>query len=64
MLKMSRYGTSFNMDGIWGGNMFAGGAGAILPNKITSKHNIRYIPNMNGAGYREKDPRATGSQRV
>ena len=48
MLKMSRYGTSFNMDGIWGGNMFAGGAGAILPNKITSKHNIRYMPNMNG----------------
>jgi len=48
MLKMSRYGTSFNLDGIWGGNMFAGGAGAILPNKITSKHNIRYVPNMNG----------------
>ena len=36
------------MDGIWGGNMYAGGAGAILPNKITSKHNIRYIPNMDG----------------
>ena len=36
------------MDGIWGGNMYAGGAGAILPNKITSKHNIRYVPNMNG----------------
>jgi acetylornithine deacetylase/succinyl-diaminopimelate desuccinylase-like protein len=48
MLKMSRYGTSFNMDGIWGGNMYAGGAGAILPNKITSKHNFRYIPNMQG----------------
>jgi acetylornithine deacetylase/succinyl-diaminopimelate desuccinylase-like protein len=48
MLKMSRYGTSFNLDGIWGGNMYAGGAGAILPNKITSKHNFRYIPNMNG----------------
>ena len=48
MLKMSRYGTSFNMDGIWGGNMYAGGAGAILPNKITSKHNFRYIPNMEG----------------
>jgi len=31
MLKMSRYGFSFNMDGIWGGNMYAGGAGAILP---------------------------------
>jgi len=45
---MGRYGTSFNMDGIWGGNMYAGGAGAILPNKITSKHNMRYIPKMNG----------------
>jgi acetylornithine deacetylase/succinyl-diaminopimelate desuccinylase-like protein len=48
ILKMGRYGTSFNMDGIWGGNMYAGGAGAILPNKITSKHQIRYVPNMNG----------------
>ena len=48
MLKMSQYGVSFNMDGIWGGNMYAGGAGAILPNKITSKHNIRYTPKMNG----------------
>jgi acetylornithine deacetylase/succinyl-diaminopimelate desuccinylase-like protein len=48
VLKMSAYGTSFNLDGIWGGNMFAGGSGAILPNKITSKHNIRYIPNMTG----------------
>jgi len=48
MLKMSRYGFSFNMDGIWGGNMYAGGAGAILPNKITSKHNMRYVPKMNG----------------
>ena len=28
--------------------MYAGGAGAILPNKITSKHNMRYIPKMNG----------------
>ncbi len=48
MLKMQQYGTSFNLDGIWGGNMYAGGAGAILPNKITSKHNIRYVPKMNG----------------
>jgi acetylornithine deacetylase/succinyl-diaminopimelate desuccinylase-like protein len=48
MLKMARYGISFNLDGIWGGNMYAGGAGAILPNKITSKHNIRYSPKMNG----------------
>jgi acetylornithine deacetylase/succinyl-diaminopimelate desuccinylase-like protein len=43
---MSRHGTAFNMDGIWGGNMYANGSGAILPNKITSKHSIRYIPNM------------------
>ena len=48
MLKMQRFGTSFNLDGIWGGNMYAGGAGAILPNKITSKHNFRYVPNMKG----------------
>ena len=40
--------TSFNLDGIWGGNMYAGGAGAILPNKITSKHNFRYVPRMIG----------------
>jgi len=48
VMKMSLLGTSLNIDGIWGGNMFAGGSGAILPNKITSKHNIRYIPNMTG----------------
>jgi len=47
-LKMARYGTSMNLDGIWGGNMFPGGAGAILPNRIVSKHNFRYVPNMNG----------------
>ena len=45
---------SFNLDGIWGGNMYAGGAGAILPNKITSKHNIRYVPNMKGPDLVEK----------
>ncbi|MGH9318328.1 MAG: M20/M25/M40 family metallo-hydrolase [Vicinamibacteria bacterium] len=47
-LKMSNYGISLNLDGIWAGNMYPGGAGAILPNKVTSKHNIRYVPNMNG----------------
>lgn len=54
MLRMQRYGTSFNIDGIWGGNMYAGGAGAILPNKITSKHNFRYAPNMSGPGIVKK----------
>jgi acetylornithine deacetylase/succinyl-diaminopimelate desuccinylase-like protein len=53
-LRMQTYGTSFNIDGIWGGNMYAGGAGAILPNKITSKHNIRYQPNMEGFDLVEK----------
>jgi acetylornithine deacetylase/succinyl-diaminopimelate desuccinylase-like protein len=48
IVTMSRYGTSFNVDGIWSGNMFPGGSGAILPNTITSKHNIRYVPNMTG----------------
>jgi acetylornithine deacetylase/succinyl-diaminopimelate desuccinylase-like protein len=54
MLKMSRYGTAFNLDGIWGGNMYAGGSGAILPNKITSKHSIRYVPNMHSADILKK----------
>jgi acetylornithine deacetylase/succinyl-diaminopimelate desuccinylase-like protein len=48
VLKDGRFGTSFNLDGAWGGNMYAGGAGAILPNKITTKHNFRYVPKMNG----------------
>jgi len=48
VLKASQYGTSFNLDGMWSGNMFPGGSGAILPNTITSKHNIRYVPNMSG----------------
>ena len=48
VLKGGSFETSFNIDGIWGGNMYAGGAGAIMPNKITSKHNFRYVPRMNG----------------
>ncbi|HUR34571.1 MAG TPA: M20/M25/M40 family metallo-hydrolase [Vicinamibacterales bacterium] len=53
-LTMARYGTSMNLDGIWGGNMYAGGAGAILPNKITSKHNFRYLPKMDGIDITKK----------
>jgi acetylornithine deacetylase/succinyl-diaminopimelate desuccinylase-like protein len=48
VMRMQMTETSFNLDGIWGGNMYANAAGAILPNKITSKHNIRYEPNMDG----------------
>jgi acetylornithine deacetylase/succinyl-diaminopimelate desuccinylase-like protein len=47
-VTLMHYGTSFNIDGVWSGNMFPGGSGAILPNTITSKHNIRYVPNMSG----------------
>ncbi len=75
MTLMSRHGTAFNLDGIWGGNMYAGGSGAILPNKITSKHSIRYIPNMHSAdilkkiraqldknGYKDVELRLIGDQ--
>ena len=48
VVKMARLGTSMNLDGIWGGNMFEGGSGAILPNRIVSKHNFRYVPDMSG----------------
>ncbi len=58
MLKMARYGTSFNLDGIWGGNMYAGGAGAILPNKITSKHNYPLRAQHERTRYGEKNPRS------
>ena len=54
VLKMGSFGTAFNFDGIWGGNMYAGGSGAILPNKITSKHSIRYIPDMNSGDILKK----------
>jgi len=48
VLKMASAGQSMNLDGIWGGNMFEGGSGAILPNRIVSKHNFRYVPNQDG----------------
>lgn len=48
ILKMRTYGTSLNLDGIWGGRILDTGAGACLPYKITSKHNCRYVPNQNG----------------
>ncbi len=47
-VTMANYGMAFNLDGIWAGNMYPGGAGAILPNRITSKHNIRYLPSQDG----------------
>lgn len=37
-----------NMTGIWGGNMAPGFAGSITPSLITSKHDIRFPPNVDG----------------
>jgi acetylornithine deacetylase/succinyl-diaminopimelate desuccinylase-like protein len=44
LLTMQLYGTSFNLDGIYGGRMTPG-AGAVMPLKLTSKHNIRFNAN-------------------
>jgi len=48
LLKMYFFGTTLNLDGIWGGRILDTGAGAILPYKVTSKHDCRYMPNQNG----------------
>ncbi|MHA1979365.1 MAG: M20/M25/M40 family metallo-hydrolase [Candidatus Hodarchaeales archaeon] len=40
------FGTSFNLDGIWGG-WTGEGTKTLLPHKVTSKHNIRFIPHQN-----------------
>jgi acetylornithine deacetylase/succinyl-diaminopimelate desuccinylase-like protein len=74
-IKQARYGMSMNLDGIWGGNMFAGGSGSILPNKITSKHSFRYVPNvtseeitaklrkyLDGEGYKDVEINIIGDQ--
>lgn len=37
-----------NMTGIWGGNMAPGYAGHITPETITSKHDIRFPPKVEG----------------
>ena len=49
MLMRALYGTSMNLDGIWGGLTEPGTAGSIMPDKVTSKHNCRYVPNQDGA---------------
>ncbi|MFC1974340.1 M20/M25/M40 family metallo-hydrolase, partial [Chloroflexota bacterium] len=48
LLMRELYGTSLNLDGIWGGLTHPGTAGSIIPNKVTSKHNCRYVPNQHG----------------
>ncbi|MFX0133092.1 MAG: M20/M25/M40 family metallo-hydrolase [Candidatus Hodarchaeota archaeon] len=39
------FSTSFNIDGIWGG-WTGPGTKTLLPHKVTSKHNIRFVPNQ------------------
>ena len=39
------FSTSFNLDGIWGG-WTGPGTKTFLPHKVTSKHNIRFVPNQ------------------
>jgi acetylornithine deacetylase/succinyl-diaminopimelate desuccinylase-like protein len=49
LLVDTMYGTSINLDGIWGGLTTPGTAGSIMPHTITSKHNCRYVPDQDGA---------------
>jgi acetylornithine deacetylase/succinyl-diaminopimelate desuccinylase-like protein len=45
VIKRLYFGTSFNLDGIWGG-WIGPGSKTFVPHKITSKHNIRFVPNQ------------------
>jgi acetylornithine deacetylase/succinyl-diaminopimelate desuccinylase-like protein len=53
-LEESLFGTTLNLDGIWGGLTTSGTAGSLLPHKVTSKHNCRYVPNQRGDDLLEK----------
>jgi len=45
IIKRSAFGTSFNIDGIWGG-WIGPGSKTFVPHMVTSKHNIRFVPNQ------------------
>jgi acetylornithine deacetylase/succinyl-diaminopimelate desuccinylase-like protein len=45
ILKEQLFSSSFNLDGIWGG-WTGPGTKTLLPHKVTSKHNIRLVPNQ------------------
>lgn len=45
VLREMLFSTSFNLDGIWGG-WTGPGTKTYLPHKVTSKHNIRFVPNQ------------------
>jgi acetylornithine deacetylase/succinyl-diaminopimelate desuccinylase-like protein len=46
IIKRRSFGTSFNLDGIWGG-WTGPGSKTFVPHMVTSKHNIRFVPNQN-----------------
>ena len=43
ILREMLFSTSFNLDGIWGG-WTGPGTKTLLPHKVVSKHNIRFVP--------------------
>jgi len=45
IIKRIHFGTSFNLDGIWGG-WTGPGSKTYVPHMVTSKHNIRFVPNQ------------------
>jgi acetylornithine deacetylase/succinyl-diaminopimelate desuccinylase-like protein len=45
LMTMMLFNTTLNLDGIWGGYI-GPGCKAFLPHKVTSKHNIRFVPNQ------------------
>jgi acetylornithine deacetylase/succinyl-diaminopimelate desuccinylase-like protein len=45
IIKRFSFGTSFNLDGIWGG-WTGPGSKTFVPHMVTSKHNIRFVPNQ------------------
>jgi len=45
IIKRLSFGTSFNLDGIWGG-WTGPGSKTFVPHMVTSKHNIRFVPNQ------------------
>lgn len=47
------FSTSFNLDGIWGG-WTGPGTKTFLPTKVTSKHNIRFVPRQSMEGLTSK----------
>jgi len=57
VIKRFAFGTSFNLDGIWGG-WTGPGSKTFVPDKVTSKHNIRFVPETRYGRPVEEDKKA------